>query len=57
MSDLHPDKRKPRRTGRVYNSRDGKTYEVFLEPNGDTMKVTGCILKILCGSQTWTRVH
>lgn len=57
MEDLHPDRKKIRLTGQVYNSRDGKTYEVFLEPKGETMEVTGCILKILCGSQTWTRVR
>lgn len=57
MPDLQPDEKRKRLTGQVYNSRDGKTYEVRLEPNGETMKVKGCILKVLCGSQTWTRVR
>ena len=37
--------------------KDGKTYkaEVKLMPGGK-LKVTGCIAKPLCQSQTWTRV-
>lgn len=43
--------------GWVYNPEDGKTYkaEVKLMPGGK-LKVTGCIAKPLCQSQTWTRV-
>ncbi|NBB13902.1 DUF2147 domain-containing protein [Caulobacter sp. SLTY] len=43
--------------GWVYNPEDGKTYkaEVKLMPNGK-LKVTGCVAKPLCQSQTWTRL-
>ncbi|WGM41001.1 DUF2147 domain-containing protein [Caulobacter sp. NIBR1757] len=43
--------------GWVYNPEDGKTYkaEVKLLP-GAKLKVTGCIAKPLCQSQTWTRI-
>ncbi len=43
--------------GRVYNSDDGKIYDVYLTPAGDTMEVEGCLMKILCDSQTWKRVR
>ena len=43
--------------GWVYNPEDGKTYkaEIKLLPGGK-LKMTGCIAKPLCQSQTWTRI-
>ncbi len=43
--------------GKVYNADDGKTYDLYLKPAGRTMQVKGCFLKVLCDTQTWTRVR
>lgn len=44
-------------SGEIYNIEEGKTYQVSLErESGSELSVSGCLLKILCGSQTWTRV-
>ena len=43
--------------GRVYNPEDGKTYSGSVTSvSADKMKLTGCVLRIFCKSQTWTRV-
>jgi uncharacterized protein (DUF2147 family) len=47
-----------RYAGRIYNSDNGKTYDVTLWRENPTMlKLRGCIMAVLCGSQTWTRVN
>lgn len=44
-------------SGDIYNIDEGKVYQVSLErESGSELSVSGCLLKILCGSQTWTRV-
>jgi uncharacterized protein (DUF2147 family) len=44
--------------GEVYNAEDGKTYSgSFTLTGADTADLKGCVLSILCKSQTWTRVH
>ncbi|GEP05944.1 DUF2147 domain-containing protein [Methylobacterium oxalidis] len=44
-------------SGDIYNADEGKTYQVSLErESGNELSVTGCLLKVLCGSQTWTKV-
>jgi uncharacterized protein (DUF2147 family) len=43
--------------GALYNSQNGKTYSgglSLLAP--DRVRVRGCVLAILCGGETWTRV-
>lgn len=43
--------------GEIYNADEGKIYQVSLERESDAeLNVQGCMLKVLCGSQTWTRV-
>jgi uncharacterized protein (DUF2147 family) len=45
-------------SGEVYNASDGKTYSGSFTLTGpDTADLKGCVLGILCKSQTWTRVH
>ena len=45
-------------TGQVYNASDGKTYSGSFTLTGpDTADLKGCVLSVLCKSQTWTRVH
>jgi uncharacterized protein (DUF2147 family) len=44
-------------SGEIYNVEEGKIYQVSLErESGSELSVSGCLLKVLCGSQTWTRV-
>lgn len=41
-------------TGRIYNPKDGATYEARLTPRPDgSVAVAGCVLRLLCLSQTW----
>ncbi|MCL2713311.1 MAG: DUF2147 domain-containing protein [Alphaproteobacteria bacterium] len=43
--------------GEVYNAEDGKTYSSTITPHGtDQLEIKGCVLGILCGGETWTRV-
>ncbi|MCJ2026755.1 DUF2147 domain-containing protein [Methylobacterium sp. J-067] len=44
-------------SGQIYNVEEGKTYDVSVERESESeLSVSGCLLKVLCGSQTWTRV-
>ena len=44
-------------TGDVYNASDGKTYTGAFTMTGDnTAELKGCVLSVICKSQTWTRV-
>lgn len=43
--------------GKVYNADDGKVYDLYLKPRGKTMHVEGCLLRVLCDTQIWTRVR
>ncbi len=45
-------------SGQVYNASDGKTYSGSFTLSGpDTADLKGCVLSVICKSQTWTRVH
>jgi uncharacterized protein (DUF2147 family) len=42
--------------GMIYNSEDGRSYEVGVWlAKQDELKVRGCLLAVLCATQTWTR--
>lgn len=44
--------------GRVYNAEDGNIYPAKLTLTGaNTLRIEGCVLGILCGAETWTRVR
>ncbi len=44
-------------SGRIYNSKDGQTYDASIEvPSATQLKVRGCAGP-LCGSETWTKVR
>ena len=43
--------------GKVYNADNGKVYDFYLKPSGKTMHVEGCLLRVLCDTQIWTRVR
>jgi uncharacterized protein (DUF2147 family) len=54
--DLKPND-EGRYEGEIYNAENGKNYDVTLwvEDSGE-LRVKGCFLRYLCGSQSWTRV-
>lgn len=55
IDGLKPDEDKF--TGEIYNVEEGKIYTVSLERESEAeLSVSGCIFRVLCGSQTWTRV-
>jgi uncharacterized protein (DUF2147 family) len=41
--------------GQIYNAENGKSYEIALRRDARDLKVKGCMLSILCASQTWTQ--
>jgi uncharacterized protein (DUF2147 family) len=41
--------------GQIYNAENGKSYEISLWREAADLKVKGCMLSILCSSQTWTQ--
>jgi len=57
IESLELDEDNSRLKGQVYNADNGKVYDIFLEPQAETMSVKGCLLNVFCGSQTWTRVR
>jgi uncharacterized protein (DUF2147 family) len=45
-------------SGEVYNASDGKTYTGSFTMTGDsTAELKGCVMSILCKTQTWTRAQ
>jgi uncharacterized protein (DUF2147 family) len=45
-------------SGDVYNASDGKTYSgSFTLTGSNTADLKGCVLSILCKTQTWTRAN
>jgi uncharacterized protein (DUF2147 family) len=42
--------------GEITDPETDKTYSGSGAVTGDTLKMRGCVLKILCKSQTWTRL-
>jgi uncharacterized protein (DUF2147 family) len=42
--------------GEIYNAENGKTYSGSVTLTGpNTLNIRGCVAKVLCGSQDWTR--
>lgn len=42
--------------GNIYNAENGKTYSAHIQLVSPTkLEVKGCVLKYLCGGETWTR--
>ena len=42
-------------SGSVTDPTNGKTYSGSARVNGNTMKLSGCVARVLCKTQTWTR--
>ncbi|MGR6466236.1 DUF2147 domain-containing protein [Rhizobium sp. PAMB 3182] len=43
-------------SGQITDPKDDKTYTGYGTVSGAALKMKGCVLKILCKSQTWTRL-
>lgn len=44
--------------GEIYNAEDGRSYSVMLWRDGsDRLKLRGCMLKLLCQTQTWKQTN
>lgn len=43
--------------GAIYNPDDGKTYTGTVKLQGNTMKVQGCVMQVLCKTNTFVRVN
>ena len=58
LLNMQPSTSNPNRwDGEVYNAQNGKTYTSHMGLEGpDSLRIEGCVLHILCGGQTWTRV-
>jgi uncharacterized protein (DUF2147 family) len=59
LIDLAPEKNHWR--GKAYNPEDGKTYDITFKPApgkvvGDKAEIRGCVMKIFCQSETFTRI-
>ncbi|GEP00942.1 DUF2147 domain-containing protein [Methylobacterium haplocladii] len=55
LDNLQPEEAKF--SGEIYNAEEGKMYSVSLErESASELNISGCLLKVLCGSQTWNRV-
>jgi uncharacterized protein (DUF2147 family) len=45
-------------SGEVYNATDGKTYTgSFTMTGANTAELKGCVMSVICKSQTWTRAN
>ena len=44
-------------SGQIYNADDGNTYSAHMMPETDTVKVQGCVLGVLCKTQSWKRAN
>jgi len=45
-------------SGQVYNASDGKTYSGSFTMTGpNTAELKGCVMSVICKSQTWTRAR
>lgn len=45
-------------SGNVYNASDGKTYTGSFTMTGpNSAELKGCVMSIICKTQTWTRVN
>ena len=42
--------------GAIYNPDDGNTYSASIKVEGDTLKVKGCVVGILCKSNSFARI-
>jgi uncharacterized protein (DUF2147 family) len=55
---MHPSGTADKWSGEVYNPEDGKTYSGSLTmTNANELSLAGCVLAVLCKSQTWTRIN
>lgn len=54
--DMMPNGAGKWRGGKIWDPRNGRTFNSKMELSGNRLKVSGCVLGI-CQSQNWTRVN
>ena len=42
--------------GLIYNNEDGKNYDITIYPGDGVLKVKGCLVALLCRTDSWKRV-
>ena len=42
--------------GRITDPSDNKTYDGHASVTGDRLKLSGCVMKVFCRTQVWTRL-
>ncbi|HVX82109.1 MAG: DUF2147 domain-containing protein [Devosia sp.] len=56
LMTLHPSGKPSEYDGSMYNPQDGNTYDGYMVVvDADTIKVGGCVLRVLCRDQEWKR--
>ncbi|WP_175492480.1 DUF2147 domain-containing protein [Methylocapsa palsarum] len=55
LLDLEPQKDHWR--GKAYNPKDGKTYDITFRSFAEKAEVEGCVMKILCQTDTFVRTQ
>jgi uncharacterized protein (DUF2147 family) len=55
LLDLEPEKDHWR--GKAYNPKDGKTYDITFKAFAEKAEVEGCMMKILCQTDTFIRTQ
>jgi uncharacterized protein (DUF2147 family) len=43
-------------SGSITKPSNGKTYSGSAKLSGSSLKMTGCVLAVLCESQTWSKL-
>jgi uncharacterized protein (DUF2147 family) len=57
LLNMKKDAKAEKWAGTIYNAKDGKSYKSTMEPTSpNELEIEGCVMGILCGGQTWTRV-
>ncbi len=54
LRDMKPDGAN-RWKGTILDPRSGKVYQSTMTLKGNSLRVEGCIMGMLCGGETWTR--
>jgi uncharacterized protein (DUF2147 family) len=43
--------------GKAYNPKDGKTYDITFKASAEKAEVEGCVMKVLCATDTFVRTQ
>ncbi len=57
LDTMKPSGKPDHWTGSVYNPEDGETYAATMQIIGEQLKITGCAISFICGSEVWSKVR